>query len=490
MSDWSFKPIGEVRAGDEVVGFTTGVKNKKHKLVKSRVLKVQSRLAKTVWLILESGKRIRCTPDHQWYTGRSDNTHRLYAPAKIGSSLKRVTEYPFSVCPETLRDKASWIGGIYDGEGSCSCGSISITQSYEVNKNVCDRIEDYLNDLGFSFNYGIRKPSASCLGKDVTQYWINGGRNAKLKFIKWCNPAKKGDIIDSVFDRGCWMVEADDRVIDIIDGLEEEVFALQTETGNYVVWGYASKNCLYQNSPVDSSTALFKQEDFRFYNNLEVNNLNITCTCDPAGEGDDFTGITVVGTDSEMRMYVLDAVNKHLQLSGIVSELIRLSYRWKFRCLGIETNFYAGALEKELNLALEDERANKHFTPFSIEAFRSKDKVGEGKWARVCSLQPYHERGDILFPGDPERGVEQLRGAFSELAYQMMQRTADHEPLHDDLLDSLAYHVRLIRRGYGEAEKKIPENSIAEYIEEERIRMNRVQHLLPRKYRRYYEPVF
>lgn len=264
-------------------------------------------------------------------------------------------------------------------------------------------------------------------------------------------------------------------------GLTKEfVEAQRARMGSYLF------SCLMQNNPVDSSTALFKAENFRFYgNDLVTDNLFITATCDPAGDGDDFTALTVVGTDKDMRMFVLDAVNRHYQLSQIVSEIIRLSYKWNFQVLGIETNFYEGALEKELNLALEEERSNQNFRPFSVESFRARDKVGEGKWARVCSLQPYHERGHVVFPGRNDRGVEQLTGVWSDLAFQMMQRTADHEPLHDDLLDSLAYHIKLIRRGYGEAQKKIPENTIAHIIKQEEERMNAVQHLLPRKYRRF-----
>lgn len=209
-------------------------------------------------------------------------------------------------------------------------------------------------------------------------------------------------------------------------GLTEEFLAdKKKQQGSY------QYNCLYNNSPVDDSTALFKMSEFRFYgNNIDQEKMFITCTCDPAGEGDDFTAITVVGTDEKLRMYLLHAVNEHLKPDQIVRKILELNYIFKYDKFGIENNFFRGMLEKELRLAIEYERENKNFKPFGLETFIASAKRGEGKHARILSLQPYHERGDILFPGNK---FEDLKGAFAELAYQMIQYTQAHRPVHDDL---------------------------------------------------------
>lgn len=266
-------------------------------------------------------------------------------------------------------------------------------------------------------------------------------------------------------------------------GLTKEFLESQKQKQGSYTW-----SCLYQNSPVDDSSAIFKHDDFKFYGEkIQHDKLFITCTCDPAGEGDDYTAITVVGTDDKLRMYLLDAVNAHFKPNEIIEKIIRLNYQWGFDKFGIETNFFNGMLEKELQLCTEAERRNNKFKPFSIEAFRASARHGEGKHARILSLQPYHERGDLLFPGDK---VESLKGSFSELAYQMLQYTQEHRPIHDDLLDSLAYHIKLIQRGDGAPIEQYPENSIMGILEKERQLHNQAQRCLPRKYRRLWEPAF
>ena len=131
--------------------------------------------------------------------------------------------------------------------------------------------------------------------------------------------------------------------------------------------------------------------------------------------------------------------------SEIVEQIVKLSYAYKFTKFGIETKIFNGMLEKELNQRLAEERKNEKFKPFSMEIFDATCKRGEGKNARILSLQPYHERQALLFPGD---SVERLSGSYAELASQMLQWTQTHKPVHDDLVDSLSYHVQLIRPGW------------------------------------------
>lgn len=265
-------------------------------------------------------------------------------------------------------------------------------------------------------------------------------------------------------------------------GLSEPFITDQLKRQGSYIW-----SCIYQNQPCDPTTAIFLEKDFNFYGDLfNTDNLYITCTVDPAGEGDDYTGITVVGTDSNMRMYVLDAINRAMKPAGIINEIVRLSYAWKFRILGIETNTFNGMLERDLQLALEVERSNPKFVPFSLELFRATCKKGEGKHARILSLQPFHERGDLLFP---KKGLHELGGGFKDLSGQMLQYTHAHRPRYDDVLDSLAYHTQLIRRGYGEKEEQLPEMCIANVIEESRVRFNESQRRIPRMFRKY-QPSF
>jgi len=245
--------------------------------------------------------------------------------------------------------------------------------------------------------------------------------------------------------------------------------------------GSYTYSCLYRNSPVDADTAVFKTKDFAFYGAVKKEDLYITATVDPAGKGEDFTAITVVGTDHKMDMYILEITNKHLQPSEIVDEILRLNFIYKFKKLGIEENFFRGMLRMELERRIAEEREKDNFNLFGVEEFTASSRRGESKETRIRGLQPYHERHALKFPGSE---FELLEGAFSELAYQMIQFPSAP---HDDILDSLAYHLPLIRKGGVVKKADLPHNSPAElerrWLDQQVKRNNR----LPRKLRRQVE---
>ena len=275
----------------------------------------------------------------------------------------------------------------------------------------------------------------------------------------------------------------------VIDGEEDKTYGLypfsniglnkafldeqRSKQGSYVF------SCLYRNNPVDPETAVFKTTDFSFYGEVDPKGLYITATCDPAGEGEDFTAITVVGTDDKMDMYILEIVNEHLQPSEIIKQIIRLHYKYTFNMFGLEENFYRGMLRQELERKLTEERSeNERFKCFGVHEFKATAKRGEGKHNRMMGLQPYHERHALKFPG---RRLELLEGNFSTLFYQMIQFP---NASHDDILDSLAYHLPLIRRGGLVKMSDIPYHSPAWLERQSRDAEVGMNNLLPRRYRK------
>ena len=481
MSDFTCKPIGEVRVGDEVVGFTTGNREGQRRLIKARVLKAQSRISPVVKLYMESGRVLRCTPDHQWFTGRTgiDKSHKVYLPAKIGRELMFICSPEIESGDSTL---ASWLGGFYDGEGSCQGGSIVFNQSHVVNKVVCDKLEIVLNTLNFKWNKRIDGPTKSTLGGDVSTYWINGGLEANRRFLHLCHPAKKAKVVDLLYRNGGKPIKEKDKVVKIDPDGEEPVYALVTETGNYIAWGYASKNCLYLNNPASDDSAVFKSDEFVFFNDIATDQLYKTITIDPAGQGEDFTAMVVCGTDAGGRTYILDIVNQHLSPSEIVREIFRLSYKWKFVKLGIETNTFQGMLEDDIKFERNKHALNKNYTDFSVETFRASIKKGEGKHQRILSLQPLHQRGVLRFRG---KNLDSLPKDYADLADQMLKYTYDGPKTpHDDIIDALSYQVKLIRNGSVMADEEAPENSLAWEEKRNYEKVMKLNKRLPRMYRR------
>lgn len=249
-------------------------------------------------------------------------------------------------------------------------------------------------------------------------------------------------------------------------------------------------SCLYMNSPASDDTVVFKSSNFKFFDSISTDSLYITATVDPAGEGEDFTAITVVGFDNEKKMYVLDLVNAHLKPSQIVQKIIELSYKWKFVKLGIETNTFRGMLEDDVKNARDEERNrdNSSFQDFSIELFTSTCKKGEGKHSRILSLEPIHERGEIFLRG---KNIDSLTGVYSELATQMLQYTYDGgKSPHDDLLDALAFQVKLMRSG-GKAEVvRYEKNSLAWFEMQEYEKVMKLNRRVPRSLRKSFELSF
>ena len=247
----------------------------------------------------------------------------------------------------------------------------------------------------------------------------------------------------------------------------------KTQQGSYTF------SCLYLNSPTDPETAVFKVQDFAFYGTIKKDDLYLTCACDPAGKGEDFTAITVVGTDNNMDMHILDIVNAHLQPSEIVDKIINLQYKYKFGVLGVETNFFRGMLEAEIRRRRDIEHRENpdKFRLFGVHEFEASCRVGQGKINRIMALQPYHERRALKFPGDR---FELLEGEFSDLAWQMIQFP---NAAHDDILDSLAYHLPLIRPGGLVKKAELPYNSPA-YLEKKQWEKDIERNLsLPRRLR-------
>ena len=312
---------------------------------------------------------------------------------------------------------------------------------------------------------------------------LKPGGDVVLVGTRWAFGDPYGRIINDTKDLGKFIraIEKDGEFPFRAIGLDEAFLVEQRKRqGSFVI------SCLYYNNPISDEDAIFKHGDFKFYPpGMDTGDLYVTCTVDPAGEGEDFTAITVVGTDREMNMYLLDAVNAHLKPNQIVDAIIRMNYKWHYQKLGVETNFFRGLLEKEIQMAVVEERRNENWTPFSLEVFQATAKRGESKHNRIRALQPYHERGSIIFPGE---SVDGLTGVWSELAMQMLQYTEHHKPPFDDLLDALAYQINLIRRGGKIPRNSLPKDSFAYIIKQEQEKNMALQRNLPLRYRKFQEP--
>jgi predicted phage terminase large subunit-like protein len=305
MGDLSMKSIGDVEVGDEVVGFhTRRGGGKRARLTRAKVLGISRSVQTVVKITFASGQTARCTSDHKWWTGRVDDSHREYAPARDPRYQLRnadgVTTL-YRVCPSRLPELdtkqaklAGWLGGFFDGEGSATLGNrratsssvlITFTQTVGKNKKVCDRLEEVLDGLGFDFGYMERSPASLSAShsewEDRRSYYLKSGaeergakRGSRLelnqRFLHIAEPTKWRDrIIDATVNARMFTTE--ERVVSIEPDGVEEVYGLETTTGNYVVWGLASSNSAqYQQSPTPRGGGILKRDWWRFWGREEA----------------------------------------------------------------------------------------------------------------------------------------------------------------------------------------------------------------------------
>lgn len=237
MSDLSYKPIGDISVGDEVIGWE-GMKGGKRQLVPSKVLAVNTRYAEIVKVTLSSGRQIRCTKDHKWVSGKQRRWDKpknrirqlgkdTFTKPIVGASLARSVS-PFLECPDELKGRARWLGGLYDGEAT----GPRISQSKSHNPEVFAEIENVLKEIDISYSYAYDKG-------EIMGVYMLGGRDAHAKFLSWCKPIKTSRLIKTVLGANF----SRDDIVSVEDDGYGAVVSMTTSTGNYFAWGYASKNC-------------------------------------------------------------------------------------------------------------------------------------------------------------------------------------------------------------------------------------------------------
>jgi predicted phage terminase large subunit-like protein len=272
MADLSMRPIGTVAVGDKIIGFKVGNDSKRARYQEATILDIHKSLQPCVKITFDSGRTIRCTANHKWWTGRSEAGRQAYASASLGTKLRRVcppTIEPLS--PEMIRS-AGWLAWFFDGEGTVSLNQrrehdsasalISFTQSADKNLPICEKLEANLKLLGF--DYGMRHRQRTVGHAPVRSYWLKAGpsgRSSMLslyqRFLHQVQPTKWRDrIIESAVNSRVFTKK--ERVISIEPDGTEMVYGLTTTTGNYVVWGLASSNSQYQQTPQARGGNLFQ----------------------------------------------------------------------------------------------------------------------------------------------------------------------------------------------------------------------------------------
>lgn len=438
MSDWSVKNIGDVKIGDEVIGYIPkGSERNRCCLKKSKVVAVHKRIAMTQKMFMESGNVVRCTPDHMWYSGRQDVFHKLYFIARKGTKLQRL----INITPkETDIEKIkawSYLGGIIDGEGGCKHYGIFVAQSKPANFIIYEKIKktfEFLN-IEYSEYESIRHEDRPHMKNgDYKQniFYLKGGRQGKFNLLNNADFAKKEQILKCLWGRGGSQFE-EDRILDIKPDKFEEVYGLTTETGNYIAWGYASKNCgQYMLNPIDEGTATFKRSQIIYNTRREIPRgdhgvfkFPLYMTIDPAiseSEKADHTVITIGMYDDVNTLWIVDISKGHWPVNKIKDEVWRLFQVYKPRSIGIEVIAF-----QKMFMNIFDDMAREKGVILPVYELHRNTQVS--KAMRIVALQPRFEQHKITFCQDLDKGF---------IEEQILRYNVHKKVNKDDLLDTLA----------------------------------------------------
>lgn len=200
--------------------------------------------------------------------------------------------------------------------------------------------------------------------------WLRGKKNGYA-------PARVNSQVTRVVDSGtppfdkeaaAWLATNYERVTSIEPLYEEQVYALQTGTGNYVVWGLASANCQMENNPRDEEKLGFKRSWFRYARRVgdylvdldldgkeerkvKLADCNIFVLVDPntgrqpgtrTADGNirkkvDYCGVIVLGVSPDNTWYVLRVYRKRWSVDRFVDESFALMDIWPAKWMAIET---------------------------------------------------------------------------------------------------------------------------------------------------------
>lgn len=345
MSDFSFKPIIEVKPGESVWGWDYA--ERRRKFIPAQVLDVFHTQAPVVKVTLESGAELICTPDHLWASAKATSSvsHELrYSVALEKNNFVRNAEghliggsrHPSSlarvVSPRPLgvinpSYQRGYLHGVCDGDGAITygwylrpgkrCPSAELVRKvairmHQQNVESIDRCEMYAHELSLpvtrpapskdkqhtvnfsgpealSFFYAPRKGDddywrgwlggcfdAEGYGYTFAQYrTVNpatydnitdalqrfgfdlrfsaehiayrGGRDEFVRFWNLARPAIQAKRFVINQNKGAvsgvmsnWTPD-DVRTVENLD--TRDVYCIKTETGNFVAYGYGSKNC-------------------------------------------------------------------------------------------------------------------------------------------------------------------------------------------------------------------------------------------------------
>ena len=452
MSDYSVKSIKDIVSGDGVIGLKRGSIKSKLQLIETPVKNAWiKRSIKTIKIILENGDEIICTPEHKWWTGRwkgkgEEERRKEYSPVGLGygelGRLSQILDFKRINRNNYTEDQIrawDYLAGFFDGEGTVSGGSLSISQSHVVHPEICKKLEGVLEKIGISHSIYTKTEEQnqkySRNGKASRTYLLRGGRQFAFEFLNITDVAKRSQIVKRLFEYKSRVNSKGGasriKVVDIVDCDSRDVYAIETGTGNYIANGYVSSNSSQMlQHPVAASSQRFKTSDIITNPNLP-DGMNYFLIVDPANKKrkkSDYTVMWVIGTASDRTYRIVDVVRDKLSLGERTEKLFDICREYGIQEVGYEEYGMQSDIDHIEEKMVE---LNYYFNIIPLGGIVSKED-------RIKKLMPIFEKKRFIFPENIF--YTDYTGEKKDLVYDFIYEEFLTFPFgtHDDLLDSLA----------------------------------------------------
>lgn len=260
--DLRWVPAGDLKAGQMLIGFdensTTGM-GAKRRLKPSRVI-TNIPIKRPVYkVILSDGTELRSSAEHPWLVFKSNGVSAkllwtMTKDLKVGQAVPRF----FKPWSESTSPTASYLSGIYDGEGSLCVQSVKAGANGYVHPNRGPYRVDFAQNEGLVLNKGVGALRA--LGFDASivankreecrTVFVRGGITETFRLLGTVRPVRLIDKFVKQFQEAPMLgqIPRAERLTIISVEYEGvvEVAGLQTSSKTYFAEGFGAHNSTMQ----------------------------------------------------------------------------------------------------------------------------------------------------------------------------------------------------------------------------------------------------
>lgn len=438
MADWTEKSIEDLKVGDEIVGYTT------EELIPAKVEAVHEEISEVWKVTTAAGRVLYCTPDHQWLRAEHRERYGPYGTLCVesrGGGKRKLGVPKVSVLtsvytpskPTTSEEQRDldWLGGMFDGEGTVN-GSLFLSQSKLKNPEVWHGLKDCLDRLGVTVKkYDHGKSGEECM------WHLGGGRSLRIRLLQYARMYKKSRFVAALWKQNHNVAEIDGqhKIVSIESVGQQKVYNIQSSSGNYIAYGYATKNCQYLLNPESTTHGVFTQKllarQTRSIDQMPMpHQSQIFINWDLAGvsgTGDFAVGIVGIW-EFTGRLFIVDAVlEKFTSSTAICNAIIRLFKKWNPDYHRIESANGAELLQGELAMIAKKADLERAFYP----NFEPPSNEANAKVTRISMLAGALEKDQIQF----YLGIECLEDIFKQFEKFGGKPSSKY---HDDAPDCIA----------------------------------------------------